>query len=392
MLNPFEIFFYQTVGRLFFSKACLATSQQMGWDNEQDTETGNNFYFTPRKASTHCIGAMSFSEVKRKRTLTDKNLKKNVNEIFSSLHSLSAIQSENTQKNQAWSYSNQSQRNSAWGEVYAHNNITRVELRIVFLEKCLINDVIPNFLRFRIPENGCFEPTIVQKFQRRLLKAELGKARSIFEHAINRLNDARCVLKENCRVLLLPSVILFIRYHRRVTNGEISARHHKKLQELATKQEKPLRNIKNTVRLMCDINLPQYASDLLSFGPKHPIRDNFDDMNFPADMDLLQSQNTDTDTCNDLKAIATWYVKLAKRQSSDRALTKTVAYLKNNGLKAVPFDKGIGYCIMTEDDYLKRREKVFTTPQFVKSNTPLPGTTRNAITIRIEKFKKRLKN
>ena len=266
-----------------------------------------------------------------------------------------------------------------------------MELRIVFLEKCLINDVIPNFLRFRIPENSCFEPTIVQKFQRRLLKAELGKARRIFEHAINRLNDARCILKENCRVLLLPSVILFIRYHRRVTNGEISARHHKKLQELATKKEKPLRNIKNTVRLMCDINLPQYASDLLPFGPKHPIRDNFDDMNFPADMDLLQSQNTDTDTCNDLKAIATWYVKLAKRQSSDRALTKTVAYLKNNGLKAVPFDKGIGYCIMTEDDYLKRRERVFTTPQFVKSNTPLPGTTRNAITIRIEKFKKRLK-
>ena len=58
-------------------------------------------------------------------------------------------------------------------------------------------------------------------------------------------------------------------------------------------------------------------------------------------MDLLQSQNTDTDICNDLKHIATWYVKLAKRHSSDRALTKTVAYLKNNGLKAVPFDTGI---------------------------------------------------
>ena len=257
-----------------------------------------------------------------------------------------------------------------------------MELRIVFLEKCLINHVIPNFLRFRIPENGCFEPTIVQTPL---------EARRIFEHAINRLNDARSVLKENCPVFLLPSVILFLRYHRRVTNGEISARHHKKLQELATKQERPLRNIKNTVRIMCDINLLQYASDLLSFGPKHPIRDKFDDMNSPADMDLLQSQNTDTDICNDLKPIATWYVKLAKRHSSDRALTKTVAYVKNNGLKAVPFDTGIGYCIMTEDDYLKRRERVFTTPQFVKSNTPLSGTTRNPITIKIEKVKNRLK-
>ena len=55
-----------------------------------------------------------------------KSSKNNFNEIISSLHSSSAIQSKNTQKNQAWSYSNQSLRISAWGEVYAHNSITRV--------------------------------------------------------------------------------------------------------------------------------------------------------------------------------------------------------------------------------------------------------------------------
>ena len=46
---------------------------------------------------------------------------------------------------------------------------------------------------------------------------------------------------------------------------------------------------------------------------------------------------------------------------------------------------------MTEDDYIKRRERVFTTPQFVKSSTLLSGTTKNPITIKIEKFKNRLK-
>ena len=154
-------------------------------------------------------------------------------------------------------------------------------------------------------------------------------------------------------VLLLPSVILFIRYHCRVTNGEVSARHQKKLQEPATKQGKSLRNIKNTLRMMCDINPPKYVLDLLSFGPKHSIRDQFDAINFLADVDLHLSENTDADICYDLNATSTWCVKLSKRQSADRAITKTVAYLKKNGLKAVPFDKGIVYCIMT-DDYLKR--------------------------------------
>ena len=44
---------------------------------------------------------MSFSEVERQGILTDVYLKNNVNEIFLSLHSSSAKQSENTQKNQA---------------------------------------------------------------------------------------------------------------------------------------------------------------------------------------------------------------------------------------------------------------------------------------------------
>ena len=40
-------------------------------------------------------------KVEREGTLTDKYLKNNVNEIFPSLHPSSAIQSKNTQKNQA---------------------------------------------------------------------------------------------------------------------------------------------------------------------------------------------------------------------------------------------------------------------------------------------------
>ena len=81
-------------------------------------------------------------------------------------------------------------------------------LRILFLEACLNNDVIPTFLRFRIPENGCFEPTIVHNFQRRLLKTELNKARQQLSCTIKRLDAARGTVREGFPSCLLPSVLL----------------------------------------------------------------------------------------------------------------------------------------------------------------------------------------
>ena len=47
--------------------------------------------------------------------------------------------------------------------------------RIDFLKKCIQTDIIPAFFKFRVPNNSCFETTVVQNFQRRLLKGELNK-------------------------------------------------------------------------------------------------------------------------------------------------------------------------------------------------------------------------
>ena len=42
-------------------------------------------------------------------------------------------------------------------------------LRIKFLRKCLDNDIIPDFLRFRVPDNGVFfSDQAVHSFQLRL--------------------------------------------------------------------------------------------------------------------------------------------------------------------------------------------------------------------------------
>ena len=49
-------------------------------------------------------------------------------------------------------------------------------LRIKFLKKCLDNDIIPDFLRFCVPDNGVFLDQAVHSFQLRLLRSEISQA------------------------------------------------------------------------------------------------------------------------------------------------------------------------------------------------------------------------
>ena len=51
-------------------------------------------------------------------------------------------------------------------------------LRVKFFENCKKADIIPKFLKFRIPNNGCFEEKTVHEFQVQLLKKEILKAKS----------------------------------------------------------------------------------------------------------------------------------------------------------------------------------------------------------------------
>ena len=64
-------------------------------------------------------------------------------------------------------------------------------LRIIFLDNCLKAEIIPNFLRFRIPNNGCFDERSVRDFQRRLLRKEWISAKNDFTKCTEDLNVKR---------------------------------------------------------------------------------------------------------------------------------------------------------------------------------------------------------
>ena len=46
--------------------------------------------------------------------------------------------------------------------------IVKCEQRVVFLGNCKKADIIPKFLKFRIPNNGCFDNDAVHAFQKKI--------------------------------------------------------------------------------------------------------------------------------------------------------------------------------------------------------------------------------
>ena len=86
---------------------------------------------------------------------------------------------------------------------------------------------------------------------------------------------------------------------------------------------------------------------MLSSGPKHPIRDKFNETHFLADIDifLLHLKNSEVpgEALCEFEAVAKTYAKLVKQTPSDKVVEKARKYLKSKGLVAVPYDKGMGF-------------------------------------------------
>ena len=119
-----------------------------------------------------------------------------------------------------------------------------------------------------------------------------------------------------------------------------------------------------------NIILPGFVKDLLAFGPKHPIRDKFKELHFLADIDslkwTLRENNVQGKKLLEIEAAAKRYSKNIRETPLDRALAKVQKYLRDNALFAVPFDKGVGFCVMKKSTYAEKLEKVRDCEQFRK--------------------------
>ena len=96
-----------------------------------------------------------------------------------------------------------------------------------------------------------------------------------------------------------------------------SENHRKKLEKLSERQDKPLgaRN-EQSVKVLDDIELPEWVYEVLSIGPKHPIREKLNEIHFLADIDIflsqLKNQKTSGETLCEIEAAAKAYAKNCK--------------------------------------------------------------------------------
>ena len=127
-------------------------------------------------------------------------------------------------------------------------------LRTKFLLNCKKSDIVPKFLRFRIPQNGCFNEKSVHDFQMKLLHQEITQSKGNQKDLEKKVEETRNSLKNQIEVLnreyLFHSVIWHTGKSKQKAKDNQEKVHNKKLKELAEQQDRPLFNVKNTVKIL----------------------------------------------------------------------------------------------------------------------------------------------
>ena len=257
--------------------------------------------------------------------------------------------------------------------------------RVKFLRFCLENDIIPDFLRFRVPEKGVFSNQAVHSFQTKLLRTEINKARTDEKNIEVKLEKARGAVQRGVDEKFWPSVIKFLSLRGQRQTTTVKETDQKKLMKLSERQDRPLgEQGEGLVRALDDVKLPNWVQQVLALGPKHPVRDKVNETHFLADIDIflldLKNRKVPGEALCEIEAVAKAYAKRMKQTPSDKGVEKARKYLKSNGLVAVPYDRGVGFCVMRKDTYENKLLDTLDSNQFSKSK----GTS-DAIVLKIER-------
>ena len=103
-------------------------------------------------------------------------------------------------------------------------------------------------------------------------------------------------------------------------------------------------------------------------GPKHPVLDKFNEVHFLANIDSFLSElklnRLLGEKLCEIEAASKRYAKNVKQTPSDKSVEKARKYLKENRLLAVPFDKGVGFCVMKKETSEKKLKDLLPAEQY----------------------------
>ena len=126
----------------------------------------------------------------------------------------------------------------------------------------------------------------MRSFLLRPLRSEMSQANADRAKASGNLVKAREVVRRGIEEKWWPSVIFYLNRQARCSVNNLISRHKKKLEKLPERHDRPLKNLdERSVRILDEMILPLWMREVLSFGPKHPVRDNFNEIHFLADID-----------------------------------------------------------------------------------------------------------
>ena len=246
-------------------------------------------------------------------------------------------------------------------------------LRVKFLESCFRSNLIPRFLqKFTFPRIDAYSLDKVERFQRQILKDEIGMAKDdvvVKERRAQKTGDMlwKAIPPD------IDKVDVEMRLKSKVSCeiNKIEKIHEKKLNHLSEQQEKPLWKLKENTYKLIDVEEkpPEFVLNFISRGPRYPIRDKFDKMAFLAEMDrLIEHAEGFTgpvdDIINQINIKACQYVKSMEKVKEDEECNRVRKWLKDNEIKAVPFDKGCGFALMSDKGYEERIDKILKGTQF----------------------------
>ena len=185
----------------------------------------------------------------------------------------------------------------------------------------------------------------MHSFQLRLLRSELIQANADRTKASGNLVKARELVRRGIDEKWWPSVIFYLNRQARCSVNNLISRHKRKLKKLSGRQDRPLKNLDERAdRILDEVILPLWVREVLSFGPKHPVRDKFKEIHFLADIDSFLSEmklnRIPGEKLCEIEAAAKRYAKNVKHTPCDKGIEKARNCLKDNGLLAVPFDNG----------------------------------------------------
>ena len=220
------------------------------------------------------------------------------------------------------------QNSDCWKEYLDYDRslkkLVNCRCRIEFIEKCFQADIIPRFLKFRIPENGCFDPTVVHNFQRNLLKVELSKARKQKKTHANVIEAKRTLLRNKVPSKFIQSIVFHTRNSVKQTKLDVQctlvqSTHSKKLSALSKEQQRPLFDVHDTVKVCVnDIKPPQYVIDTLALEPRNAVLDEFDPKETLAQIESLlyncKKNKVSDEIMNDINVATFKYIKSCTKQ------------------------------------------------------------------------------